>query len=446
MVFRLKPSLPSAFSSASGNRGGWSSHWWLSSDLNTLVSRPSGASGGCPGPSTGEGSTQTASLSSFPPEPPRASDDCISYIERSACTFGFSSPVARQLACCRRSSTRVNYQAKWAAYQAWCAQHSHSVSRPTVLKVASFLLYLRRSLSLSYSSIASYRSMLSVVFRFVLPELSSHFVLCDILRSFRLERPFSTSRVPPWDLSLVLSFLRGPPFKALSSCFLQDLTWKVLFLLSLATARRVGELQALSAQVSSSGDDLFLSYLPEFRAKTESSVRPLPRSFPVRSLRDFVGSLPDELLLCPVRALRLYLFHTASLPSCPRSLFVFPRSPARSLFKNALSLFIREVIAEAYSSAGRSLPSAPSSLSSSVAPSPSRPRSFIRAHGVRGVATSWAFHRNAPLSSILESATWSSSSVFSSFYLSDVQFSSSGYGLGPLVAAGSVVWVFRRPF
>ena len=97
-------------------------------------------------------------------------------------------------------------------------------------------------------------------------------------------------------------------------------------------------------------------------------------------------------------------------------------------------------IAEAYSSAGRSLPSAPSMSSSSVSSSSSRPRPSIRAHGVRGVVASWAFHRNAPLASILESATWSSPSVFSSFYLSDVQFSSSsGYGLGPLVAAGPVV-------
>ena len=250
--------------------------------------------------------------------------------------------------------------------------------------MASFLLYFRRSLSLSYSLIASYRSILSVVFRFVLPELSSHFVLCDLLRSFRLELPLSSSHVPPWDLSLVLSFLRGPPFEPLSSCSFRDLTQKVLFLLSLATARRVGKLQALSSQVSSSGDDLFLSYLPEFRVKTESSVRPVLRSFPVLSLRDFVGSLLDGLLLCPVHALRLCLSWTASFPSCPRSLFVSPRS----LSKNALS-FIREVIAEAYSSAGHSLPSAPSSSSSSVSSSSSsRPRSSIHAHGARGIAAS----------------------------------------------------------
>ena len=48
---------------------------------------------------------------------------------------------------------------------------------------------------------------------------------------------------------------------------------------------RVGELQAVSAAVSSSsGGDLFLSYLPEFRAKSESAANPLPRSFRVRSL------------------------------------------------------------------------------------------------------------------------------------------------------------------
>ena len=85
--------------------------------------------------------------------------------------------------------------------------------------------------------------MLSGVFRFILPELSSHFVFHDLLRSFRLERSLPSSRLPPWDLQVVLRFLRGPPFEPLASSSLRDLTQKVLFLVSLATARRVGELQ-----------------------------------------------------------------------------------------------------------------------------------------------------------------------------------------------------------
>ena len=234
---------------------------------------------------------------------------------------------------------------------------------------------------------------------------------------------------------MVLRFLRGPPFEPLSTSSLRSLTQKVLFLVSLATAHRVGELQAVSHEVSFSGSDAFLSYLPEFCAKTELAVNPLPRSFCVRSLNEFVGDLPDELL-CPVRALRSYLSRTSSLTPRPRTRFVSPRSPSRSLSKKALSFFLRDVISRAYSSsyslASSSGPSSSSSASSSS-----------RAHSVRGVAASWAFARNASLSSILAVASWSSSSVFTSFYLSDVQFSfSSGFSLGPVVAAGSVVSVF----
>ena len=141
-----------------------------------------------------------------------------------------------------------------------------------------------------------------------------------------------------------------------------------------------------------------------------------------------MGDLPDELLLCPVRALRVNLARTASLPSRPRSLFISPRP----LSKNALSFFIWDVIAESYSSAGLSLPSV--STSSASSPSSSRPRSSVHADGVWGVASSWAcllFWRPLPGLRL----------VFTSFYLSDVQFSSSrGFSLGLVVAAVAVVY------
>ena len=95
-----------------------------------LVSRPAGASGGGPLlPSKKEGSTQTTSLPPLPPEPPYASADCLSFIERSTRHFGFSKTVARQLTHCRRRSTRVNYQAKWTVFRSWCDRYGHSVSR-----------------------------------------------------------------------------------------------------------------------------------------------------------------------------------------------------------------------------------------------------------------------------------------------------------------------------
>ena len=71
---------------------------------------------------------------------------------------------------------------------------------------------------------------------------------------------------------------------------------KVSFLLALATAKRVGEHQALSFRVASRGPDISLAYLLEFVAKTESERNPLPHSFLVRSLEEFVGNLPEERL------------------------------------------------------------------------------------------------------------------------------------------------------
>ena len=111
---------------------------------------------------------------------------------------------------------------------------------------------------------------------------------------------------------------------------------KVAFLPALVTAERVGELQALSACVAFLGPDLSISYLPEFVAKTESERNPLPRSFLVRSFLGFVGDLPEGRLLCPVRAVRVYLDLTKDLSPCPCALFVSPRRLLHPISKNTV--------------------------------------------------------------------------------------------------------------
>ena len=110
-----------------------------------------------------------------------------------------------------------------------------------------------------------------------------------------------------------------------------------MFLIALATAKRVGELQALSRLVSFSSSAAGLSYVPEFVAKTETATRPLPRSFGVQSLGDFAAGLPEELLLCPVRSLSAYMTRTSQVVNRPRRLFVSPKCPSRAMSKNGIS-------------------------------------------------------------------------------------------------------------
>ena len=231
------------------------------------------------------------------------------------------------------------------------------------------------------SSLHGYRSVLSEVFRFHLPSLSSDPVIRDLLRSFRLSSAERVLRPSAWDLSMVLTYFVSPALEPLSQASFRALTLTALFLLALATAKRVGELQALSSIVTFVAGVACLSSIPQFVAMSESLTRSIPRSFLVTSLADFAAGLNTDLLLCPIRALRLYLLRARSLSPGRHRLFVSPRRPSRAMSKNTVSFFLGEVISAA-----------------EVA----RPQvGSLRAHDVRSVFTSVAFHRNWSVTSVL---------------------------------------------
>ena len=204
--------------------------------------------------------------------------------------------------------------------------------------------------------------------------LGDHHVLRDLLRSFAIERPHCPQLLP-WDLDVILRHLMSAAYEPLESLSLRSLTKKSLFLVALATAKRVGELQAFPRVVSSVGDDLVVSYLPHFVAKMERAYASLPHSFCVGSLGDFTGGLEECSLLCPVRALQAYLGRTKSAVVRASTLFISPCSPSRAISKNAISYFLQEVI----SGAG------------AVREDKGPP---LRAHSIHGVSTSAVFLQN----------------------------------------------------
>ena len=121
-----------------------------------------------------------------------------------------------------------------------------------------------------------YRSMLSAVFKSVLPEISISPVLHVLLLSFQAEAPIREVRPLSWDLNIVSSSLRSSSFQPWTTISLRDLTRRTLFLLSLATTKRGGEIQALSRRVSVSSSAAGLSYVPELVA---SQKLPCPLRF-----------------------------------------------------------------------------------------------------------------------------------------------------------------------
>ena len=246
--------------------------------------------------------SRSAATTAFPSvsrKSPFDSSDCGATLKLFASQSGFSETVVGQLALCRRKSTRLNYQARWGKFRKWCRDFHHRSSEPTIPKIAEFLTFLFKKEKAAVSTIKGYRAMLSSVFKFCHLEISSSPILKDLVRSFEISAPRPLHLSPPWDLDKVLEYLSGPPFEPLAEASFRNKTRKALFLVTMATAKRVGELQALSFSVSHRGDDLVLHYDPFFLAKAESVSNPLPRSVIVQSGRlcwrpTRTGSLPSS--------------------------------------------------------------------------------------------------------------------------------------------------------
>ena len=182
-----------------------------------LVLRPAPALAGPSSNSAGQSRPPAiASVSSSLPGSPSAQASCLATLQRFTRAAGFSSAVAEQSSLARRPSPRAVYQVCWSVYRSWCRDHGHSVACPTLAKVADFLYWLRFTRGLSVSSLRGYSSILSAVFRFHLPSLSSDPVIRDLLRSFRLSSGERVLRPPAWDLSRVLHYLISPVFEPLS--------------------------------------------------------------------------------------------------------------------------------------------------------------------------------------------------------------------------------------
>ena len=84
----------------------------------------------------------------------------------------------------------------WLVFRQWCRSEGHSISHPSLHKIADFLFWLRRYRRLSVSSVMGYGSMLSAFFTSVLPEISISPVLHVLLWSFQAEAPSREVRPP----------------------------------------------------------------------------------------------------------------------------------------------------------------------------------------------------------------------------------------------------------
>ena len=188
-----------------------------------------------------------------------------------------------------------------------------------------FLIHLRQDKGLSVSAVKGYCSALNSVLALKGRDLAASREITTLLRSFARSVNPVELRPPAWDVSLVLQSLTGAPYEPLRMCEERFLAQKTLFLLALASAKRISELHALSYRVSHTRDwgEVSFAFVTGFVAKTQdpSSLAPRFEGFTVPALTN-ARKNRNGRLLCPVRAVKVYLDRTAPhRPRCER-LFV----------------------------------------------------------------------------------------------------------------------------
>ena len=250
--------------------------------------------------------------------------------------------------------------------------------------------------------------------------------LRPLLRSFARSVNPVELRPPAWDVSLVLQSLTGAPYEPLRTCEERFLPRKLssywpLPRLSVSVSSTLCRIESL---IPGTGVWFPLLLSLVFLAKTQdpSSLAPRFEGFSVPALTN-ARKNRNGRLLCPVRAVKVYLDRTAPYrPRCER-LFVTAGRSKKEISKTTVSFWLRKTISRAYELSGTALP----------VPAP-------RARETRGIAPSILFRRNFAVDQVLKAGTWRRHTTFTRHNLRDIAHKSlDTFHLGPVVAAQSVV-------
>ncbi|KAK0143607.1 hypothetical protein N1851_018267 [Merluccius polli] len=131
---------------------------------------------------------------------------------------------------------------KWKAFSNWCLNKQMD---PASGSVQCFKFPSMRGRAAS--TVKVYAAAISA---FQQPvdgrAVGKHPLVSQFIKGAHRLRPSRTLRAPSWDLPTVLQALTGAPYEPLEQADLKFVTQKTAFLLAVCSAKRVGELQALS--------------------------------------------------------------------------------------------------------------------------------------------------------------------------------------------------------
>ena len=317
--------------------------------------------------------------------------------------LGYSRAVLDSLGSARAASTNQVYESKWKLFRGFCVARGVRPEDASSPLVADFLLYLFHDRKCSARTVAAYRSAIGNVLRFTPSyDPAQDQIVASLIKGFKRQRPHAANKIPSWDLGLVLRHYQRPE-NAHGNLDLHSLTAKAVFLLSLATAGRCQALAAFQNDltfVQSSPLVILILFVKGFLPKQYFLQKNPKPPVPLR-VEELPGS--DTAGVCPVCTLLAYRSRVARhRRGSQDSLFItHDLSKAGRLHSAAVGRYVVRAILQAYDAEGLHHPVG------------------VKAHDVRGVATSLRALSGVSLPDVLDAGGWSQPNTFVQFYLKD---------------------------
>ena len=342
---------------------------------------------------------QTSQQSDLPESSCLASGVSHEYSER------FSEELAKRIKEPQRHSSRRIYQSRWSIFGKWCEESQVDVSNPIIPDVANFFNCLFKERNLKPSTIAGYlfiyyqirtlgtRTAIADGLGVKGEQISKSLELNRLLASFYRDKPVANRSMPSWDLALVLHALTKQPFEPLGKVSLKLLTFKTVFLLTLASGKRRSEVHAWthsSLSYKENWSQVTLAPSTAFLAKNQlasdgpAAIKPVV----IPALKPQLDrGLTQDRSLCPVRALKYYLDRTKDLRKNKNLLFVAIKEGFTiDISRAIISSWLKQTILLAYGNSD----------------SESQELYQVKAHDVLSMAASLAFRGGISLNEILE--------------------------------------------
>ncbi|XP_071974716.1 uncharacterized protein [Engystomops pustulosus] len=290
---------------------------------------------------------------------------------------GLSSRVVNTLQASRKPVTFAIYHKIWKKFVSFCGDKPPSQDNPNIFQVLEFLQAgLERGLSTSTLKVQV--SALGAFHDCCL--MDNRWVKRFITASSRIH-PQVLTKIPTWDLTLVLNTLSKGPFEPVENIDIRNLTLKTVFLVAITSARRLGELQAISIQE------------PYLKILDDRIIITLDSAFLPKVVSNFHRN--QEIILpsfCsnPTSS-REAEWHTLDGPN-----------KGKKASKITIARWLKMAISKCYNLQNKPVPL------------------NIKAHSTRAMSTSWAERRGATLDQICRAATWASQNTFIKHYRLDI--------------------------